>query len=249
MLHLEVLDPLGNTKELLRAFYEEGVRGASLTWSRRNFFAEGCCRANEHFDVKGGLSSLGKKTVPFMEKLGMFVDASHLNDDGFAELCATAEKPFIASHSCARSVHDNYRNLTDEQIKALAAKGGVIGVNGYSKIAGAEACDSGRWAKLAEHIERVVSLSSSEHAGYGFDICTPCYEAETRRKNAPQEDCVASHGDAIELTAELLRRGHKESEVQKIIGGNFAEYFRKILPKQPARKNKPIPRASSLNFY
>lgn len=231
MLYMEGLDPLGNTKELLRAFYEAGVRGASLTWSRRNFFAEGCCRAHEYFDVKGGLSALGKETVPFMEKLGIFIDVSHLNDDGFAELCAIAEKPFIASHSCARSVHDNYRNLSDEQIKALAAKGGVIGVNGYSAIAGANALDAGRWTKLAEHVERIIELSSYEHAGYGFDICTPYYEAETHTKNTPVGDCVASHEDAVELTAELLRRGHKESDVKKIIGGNFAEYFRKMLPK------------------
>jgi membrane dipeptidase len=233
MLYMEGLDPLGNTKELLRAFYEAGVRGASLTWSRRNFFAEGCCRAHEHFDVRGGLSALGRETIPFMEKLGMFIDVSHLNDEGFAELCAIAEKPFIASHSCARSVHDNYRNLTDGQIQALSAKGGVIGINGYSAIAGANARDAGRWTKLAEHIEHIVGLSSYAHAGYGFDICTPYYEAETHTENTPTGDCVASHGDAIELTAELLRRGHGESDVRKIIGGNFAEYFKKMLRGEP----------------
>jgi membrane dipeptidase len=225
LMYFEGLDPLGNSKEMLRTFYEAGVRGASLTWSRRNFFADGCCRAQERFDVKGGLSILGRETVEFMENHNMFIDVSHLNDDGFAELAALAKKPFIASHSDARSVYFNYRNLTDEQIVALTKKGGVIGINGHADIAGIQADDPARYAKLCEHIEHIAELSGYAHVGYGFDICTPYYRAETRTDGVPQKDCVASHEDAIELTAEFLRRGHGEEDAEKIIGKNFADYF------------------------
>ena len=229
LMYFEGLEPLGNAKELLRAFYEAGVRGASLTWSRRNLFADGSCRASECFDVRGGLSALGRETVAFLEDHKMFVDVSHLNDDGFAELASLARVPFIATHSNARGVHFSYRNLTDEQIKTLAQKGGVIGINGIAKIAGAGAHDENRYAKLCDHIDRIVELAGYDHVGYGFDMCDPLYQAEKHARAEPPLDCVHSHEDAIELTAEFLRRGHSERNAQKLIGGNFRDYFMNTL--------------------
>ncbi|MDR1251080.1 MAG: dipeptidase [Treponema sp.] len=229
LMYFEGLDPLGNSKEMLRSFYETGIRGASLTWSRRNLFADGCCSARENFDVKGGLSLLGRETVSYMENLNMFIDASHLNDDGFAELASIAKKPFLATHSCTRTVHFSYRNLTDAQIKTIAEKGGIIGMNGYSEIAGAKGDDPERFSKICAHIEHIVELSGYDHVGYGFDICAPYSEAETRRHDVFQNDCIASHEQAVELTACLLRRGHSEADVKKIIGGNFARFLSSIL--------------------
>ena len=129
LLALEGLDPLSSDLGLLRIFYDLGVRGASLTWSRRNAFATGCCRAGEFREIPGGLTDLGRKAVQKMEELGMWLDVSHLNNDGFSEICACAGRPFIASHSDAWEIHPNYRNLKDGQIEALAARGGVIGMN------------------------------------------------------------------------------------------------------------------------
>ena len=129
LLALEGLDPLGSDLGLLRIFYDLGVRGASLTWSRRNAFATGCCKAGEFREIPGGLTDLGREAVQKMEELGMWLDVSHLNNDGFSEVCACAGRPFIASHSDAWGIHPNYRNLKDGQIEALAARGGVIGVN------------------------------------------------------------------------------------------------------------------------
>lgn len=122
LLSLEGLDPLGNDLSLLRAFYDLGVRGAGLTWSRRNVFATGCCKAGEFREIPGGLTDLGREAVARMEELGMYVDVSHLNNEGFADLCTCAKRPFIASHSNAWKIHPNYRNLRDDQIEAVAGR-------------------------------------------------------------------------------------------------------------------------------
>lgn len=83
LLSMEGLDPMGNDLSLLRTFYDLGVRGAGLTWSRRNAFATGCCTAGQFREIPGGLTELGKEAVRKMERLGMWLDVSHLSNDGF----------------------------------------------------------------------------------------------------------------------------------------------------------------------
>lgn len=230
LLYMEGLDPLGMDKDLLWAFYEMGVRGASLTWSRRNYFAEGCCYASELKDIKGGLSILGKETIALMEKLSMFIDISHLNDEGYAELAGLVTKPFIATHSNSRSVHMNYRNLTDEQIQLLAKHKGVMGLNTYESIAGADPLQD-PIPKLCDHLEHIIKLVGDSHAGYGFDLCDSYYLASPRVKfDNERGDCLLNHAEMPELAAELLRRGQSEETVIKIIGGNFVAYFKEMLP-------------------
>lgn len=136
LLSLEGLDPLGSDLQLLDVFYDLGVRGASLTWSRRNAFATGCCKAGERREIPGGLTDLGKEALARMEKLGMYLDVSHLNNDGFADVCACTGRPFAASHSNAWSVYPSFRNLRDDQIEAAASRGGVIGLNACALLTG-----------------------------------------------------------------------------------------------------------------
>jgi membrane dipeptidase len=230
LLCMEGLDPLGAEPELLWALHAMGVRGAALTWSRSSPLAEGCCRATELRDIRGGITPLGFEALALLERLRMFVDVSHLNDDGFAELAARAEGPFIATHSNARSVQMNYRNLTDEQIRTLAAHGGVMGLNAYTSIVGADPRTEDPIPKLCDHIEHVIGLVGDAHVGFGFDLCDSYYAAAHGDPAVTQpEDCLKSHADAPEITAELLRRGHSEARLQRIVGGNFVEFFRRAL--------------------
>lgn len=230
ILYMEGLDPLGSDKELLWAFYEMGVRGASLTWSRRNYFAEGCCKASELRDIKGGLSLLGIETISLMEQLSMFLDISHLNDEGYAELADLVTKPFIATHSNSRTVHMNYRNMTDEQIQILAAHNGIMGLNAYESIVGADPLKDGI-PKMCDHLDYIIKLVGDSHVGFGFDLCDSYNLASPRYTfDEPRGDCLLNHTEVPEITAELLRRGHTKETVIKIIGGNFVNYFHEILP-------------------
>ncbi len=231
LLYLEGMDFVGTDFHLLRTLWEAGVRGASLTWSRRNALASGCCVASKRIPVPGGLTDEGVEAVRRMEDLGMFLDISHLNDDGFEDVCAVASKPFAATHSNSRTIYFNYRNLTDEQMKKLAAQRGVIGLNGcrflVGKGQGEEALD---W--LCSHLEYMAGLVGADKVGYGFDFCDAYDDARdggTQKKN--HNDCLVSHCHVPELTAALLQRGMSEEDVKGVIGGNWIRYFRQVLPK------------------
>lgn len=231
ILFAEGLDFIGNDINLLDILFELGVRGVSLTWSRSNAFANGCCKAGQLIQHYGGLSTLGMKAVERIEKLSMFLDVSHLNDDGFKEVSIIAKKPFVATHSCSRTIHFNYRNLTDEQLLILKDRGGIAGVNGCRLIVG-ERTGEGIVTTLCRHVEHEVNIMGAEHVGFGFDFCDSYDCARYRRKYAEEAgDALVDHSGIVLLTASLIKRGMSEMDAVRIIGMNFVEYFRKILPE------------------
>ncbi len=118
-------EPLEGEIRILRVLYRLGVRGLGLTWNNRNELADGVGEDR----TGGGLTSLGRQVVQEMNRLGMFVDVSHLSEPGFWNVMELCTAPVIASHSNCSAVWNHPRNLTDRQIKAIAEHGGVIGVN------------------------------------------------------------------------------------------------------------------------
>lgn len=231
ILYMEGLDCIGKDIDRLNELFGLGVRGASLTWSRPNALATGCCKAAEHKQIPGGLTQAGIKAVRRLEELSMFLDVSHLNDDGFDGLCRITERSFIATHSGSRRIFDSFRNLTDEQMGCLAAQGGVMGMNGCQCIAGSLL--GNHLEMLCRHIEYETAKLGAEHVGYGFDLCDSYDQASAALKGKPhvtRNDCLLNHGQVPLVTAALLQRGMDEGSLKKIIGGNFLDYFRKILP-------------------
>ncbi len=229
ILSFEGLDPIGNDIRLLRVFYELGVRAGGIVWSRRNYAADGCSFSPVEEGQRGGLTKFGVSVVRKMEEMNMLIDVSHLNDEGFWDIMKFTNKPFIASHSDVRSIHDRMRNLTDEQIKAVAERNGVIGINAYKNIAGVKECGD-PIKKLADHIEYIVNLVGPSHVGFGFDLCNSYYESELKYKFEPSNsDSLGSHADAVLITEELLRRGISEEDAKLIIGGNFYRVFNDLL--------------------
>lgn len=187
LLSFEGIEPIGNDLVLLRIFYELGVRFVGLTWSRRNYAADGCHFRAVTEGTTGGLTSFGVLLVEEAERLGMILDVSHLNDTGFSDVIKFSKRPFIASHSNSRSLCPVARNLTDEQIKELASRGGVIGLNNmlnfvFPKKQGQESSakpipsvelPEGKepYEGLLDHAQHIVDLVGSDHLGFGFDLC------------------------------------------------------------------------------
>ena len=244
LVYMEGLDCIGEDLGRLSGLYDLGVRGASLTWSRRNALASGCCKAGQRIQIRGGLTELGRRAVHEMERLSLFLDVSHLNDDGFEDVKRIAERPFCATHSCAKAVYDNYRNLTDEQMEALASQGGVMGLNGCKYIAGS--LSGNHLEMLCRHAEYEVRRMGGAYVGFGFDLCDS-YDAakaelddtdQARRGQSAEKretelcDCLPDHGSIPLLSAALLQRGMDEETVRGIMGGNFIRYFEKILTKK-----------------
>ncbi len=238
LLYMEGLDCIGTGLERLDILHGKGVRGASLTWSRKNALATGCCKAGEYRQIPGELTKTGIQVIEKMEQMSWFLDVSHLNDDGFANVAELATRPFLATHSCAREVYDNYRNLTDKQMEMLAQKGGLMGLNGCMLIAGSER--GNHLEMLCRHVEYELKKIGAEHICFGFDLCDSYdraeYELQKRTdigvKPPKPADCFLHHGQIPLLTAALLQRGMKEEDVISVMGRNLIKYLKQILPEQ-----------------
>lgn len=230
IIYMEGLDCIGEDIDKLDMLYEMGIRGASLTWSRANALATGCCVASEHRQIPGGLTDAGIKAVKKMEELSMFLDVSHLNDEGFEQLCRITEKSFIATHSGSRRIYDNYRNLTDEQMGALAFQDGIMGMNGCVFLTGS--FEGNHLEMLCRHIEYEVEKIGAAHVGYGFDLCDSydfAKAALSGKKPEKKYDCLLNHSQVPLLSAALLQRGMSSEDVKCIMGGNFINFFKKCL--------------------
>jgi membrane dipeptidase len=116
---------LENSLEMLARFHAAGVRYVTLTWNNANDWADACCSPPRH----GGLTEFGREVVREMNRLGILVDVSHAADTTVEQVLEVSEAPILASHSCARALARLPRNLTDELARAIARRGGVIGVN------------------------------------------------------------------------------------------------------------------------
>ncbi len=141
-----IQDDLG----LLRSFAELGVRYMTLTWNNSLSWAEA---ARDPGKVKG-LTDFGRQVVREMNRLGILVDLSHVSENTFYDAIAVADTPVICSHSCARALCDHVRNLRDDQLRALAKNGGVVGVNFYSGFLSQRFYDRKRSADEADDAER-----------------------------------------------------------------------------------------------
>nr|WP_281168822.1 membrane dipeptidase [Thermocrispum municipale] len=162
LLAIEGAEPVGNDLAMLDVFWRSGVRMASLTWNRRTMLADG---VGEH-DTGGRLTALGMEAVAEMERLGVVLDVSHLSLAGFWHVAEIARRPFVASHSSCRAVHDHPRNLTDEQIRAIAASGGFVGINAFGPFLH----DKPELRHYVNHVAHAVELVGSEHVALGPDF-------------------------------------------------------------------------------
>lgn len=225
MLSFEGVEPLGGDATLLRAFYELGVRMIGLTWSRRNAAGDGCAFDFAERQMTGELSDFGIAVIEEAEKLGMIMDVTHINDQGFSDIIGASHQPVIASHSNARVIANTPRNLTDGQLREIADSGGVAGINAVSKIA-SEPPEDATIEILVDHIEHMVSIVGIDHIGIGLDLCDMLNKYV---KNRTAFDVVRDHGVLEELTAALLERGFEKEDIMKIYGENMLRVYREVL--------------------
>lgn len=163
LLSLEGGEALEGEISALHIYHRLGVRAMTLTWNHRNALADGAAENS----TGGGLTKFGREVVQEMERLGMVVDLSHIADAGFWDVEKLAKKPFIASHSNARAICPAQRNLTDDQMRALAAKGGVAGLNFYAaflKEDGSAGIDD-----ILRHTHHMLDIMGEDHIGFGSD--------------------------------------------------------------------------------
>ena len=221
LMGVEGLRAIGTNLDWLDTLYELGFRHASLTWNEENDLATGVAG-----NVERGLTPIGIEAVKKIEELGMIIDVSHANEKTFWDIYNNTTKPFIASHSNAKSLCNHKRNLTDEQIKAIASRDGVIGINAYK---GFVAIDSYKQnlERFVDHIEYIISLVGVRHVALGFDFCEYLYADKKEEEINPQG--LENASKAMAVIDELYRRGYSESDIRKIAFENFMRVIETIL--------------------
>jgi membrane dipeptidase len=219
LLSMEGGEPLLGSLAALRVFYKLGIRAIGLTWSNRNELGNGSGESRH----TGGLTDFGVSVVEQANKLGMIVDVSHLNDEGFWDVVGINKGPFIASHSNCRSLCNNPRNLTDDMIKALAERGGVMGMNFLPFfLLPREDITSGKKATVKtifDHIDHIVELVGVDHIGLGSDYDGIPYPPDGLEDTSKMPN----------ITLELVERGYSDDDVKKILGDNFLRVIDTVL--------------------
>lgn len=213
LLALEGGDPLTDDIGILRMFYRLGLRCMTLTWNNRNNIADGVGDAT----TGGGLTKFGREVVKEMNKLGIIVDVSHITEKGFWDVINITDKPIIASHSCAYNLCGHIRNLKDEQIKAISKNNGVIGVN-YCKSFLENDRDKANVKSIVNHIEYIANVGGIDCVGLGSDY-----------DGAKVPEDVSDISMIYKIKEEMAKRGFKDSEINKVMGNNFARVIKDVL--------------------
>ena len=217
LLSLEGAEPLGLDLGILRLMYELGLRGLGLTWFRRTMVADGTGEE----EAGGGLTRFGHEVVRECARLGMLVDVSHLSERGFWDVLRVADGPVIASHSNARALCDHPRNLSDDQLRAIAASGGAVGLNAWHEFVDA---DQPSLERLLDHAVYLAEVMGPEHEGLGLDLLE--YIPHPGYASLPG---LADASEAGAITAGLIERGLSEQEIRGIVGENWLRVWSQVL--------------------
>lgn len=208
VLAIENTDGLDQSIYPLSAFYELGVRTLTITHSTRSWAADGC-----EVENGGGLTGFGKSVIAEMNRLGMLVDVSHLNDRGFWDTLEHSTAPVMATHSCCRALCRHPRNLTDEQLNELGGSGGVVALTFVPEFIhdSAPTIDG-----LIDHIEYAIQKAGIDHVALGSDF---------DGGGTLVEDALVYP----QITELLSQRGHSDDDMAKVLGANHLRILTQVI--------------------
>jgi membrane dipeptidase len=228
IMGLQNADEFREPKDV-KAFYELGLRCAQLTYNTQNLIGSGSTER-----VDGGISDYGEQIIKSMNEVGMLVDVSHSGDKTTLEAIELSPKPIAFTHSNCRALNNHPRLKTDEAIRKLAAKGGVMGITGVRMFVKDK--EPTTVEDIVDHIDHVVKLVGIDHVGIGsdsdlmgYDHMPPDqykqlkagYKASYAFRDKIDTDGFDHPRKVYDLTAALIRRGYSDSNIQAVLGGNF----------------------------
>lgn len=240
IFHFQNTVPLGLDLNLAAVYHALGVRMIQLAYNQKNFVGDGC---EERTD--SGLSRFGLELIAEFNRLGIIVDLSHTGHRTTLEAAEASRSPVVFSHANAYVIHPSLRNIRDDQIKAVAATGGLIGAVGYPAFV--SSAPKPKVEALIRHIDHIVELVGVNHVGIGIDYfdkmagfvedeVAHTWYAETigmgrwSRESYPPPpwhypEEIADPSKLSALTNGLLVHGYREDDVAKVMGGNFVRVF------------------------
>jgi len=232
---------IGPDLDRLAQMKKDGVMTVQLTYNNANLAGDGSLEPR-----KAGLTKLGQATIERIEAEKLLLDLSHGGARTMAEAAAFAKRPLVISHTGARALTDHPRNTADETIKAVADKGGVVGVYFMPYLA-KDSHPTG--AMLLDHVEHIANVAGEDHVGIGTDngVLPTILDAATKAKLDENQRLriktgIAAPGEAVgvypfmddynsvdrygRFAADLQRRGWSQARLEKLMGGNFLRVYR-----------------------
>lgn len=226
----------------LDLFYNLGLRQIQLTFNWRNWVGDGCTERTQ-----AGLSYFGVEMVERMNELGMLVDVSHTGYQSTLDAVEVSRRPIVYSHTNCKALCNHPRNKTDDQIKALARKGGVMGLSCFNWFVSDKPRST--LEDLLNHFDYVAKLVGPDHIGIGSDFSVagwpgrqPDAEWEEHRKIYPEREWKALKGrfppyiDEVNgpqryrtIAVGLQKRGWALDDISKVLGLNFVRVYREVL--------------------
>jgi membrane dipeptidase len=232
-------EPIEDDLNLLKIFHKLGFRVIELTYNERNRIGDGCLER-----TNSGLSNFGIDVIGEMNRLGILIDLSHVGDKTTLDAIEVSKDPCCYTHANPRALMNKARNKTDEQIKALAEKGGVIGITFFTHLIRDDKLPT-FGDDFVDHIEYAVDLVGVDHVGtgldipYGVSVDHPIYKNLLSKyaEGYIQEGYTISErlnwykneeNRWFDITRGLVARGYSDQEIEKILGLNFLKLFRKV---------------------
>jgi membrane dipeptidase len=213
VIHLEGAEAVQTNLKNLAALYEQGVRSIGLVWSRPNAFGEGVPFAYPATpDTGPGLTGYGRALVQACDEMGILIDLAHINAQGFWDVAARSKSPLIVSHTDVHAICPSTRNLTDRQIDAIGASGGIIGLN-FEPV---QTSPDGRphpdlpLSEIVRHVEYVANRIGIDHVGFGSDF-----------DGTDMPDALTDAASLQNLIAALRKAGYDQASIEKVTYRNW----------------------------
>lgn len=226
-------NPLDKNLDMLEVYSKLGVKSIILAYNIRNAFADGCIEKKD-----SGLSRLGQQLIKQMNNLGLIIDCSHTSYRSSMEAIDLSEHPVIYSHSNVYNLHPHPRNLKDDQIRAIANNGGVIGLNGNAGLLGEKVATV---KKFVEHIDYIAQLIGPDYISLGTDqIYFPelfnnymhkqsiFYSSDYQKGIDPTNLTCIKPNQIIEIVELLIGMGYTDADITGILGNNYLNIINKI---------------------
>ena len=234
VFHFQNTTPLGESLGLLGEYHGLGVRMIQLTYNHRNAVGDGCMDPEDR-----GLTGFGRDLIGEMNRLGMVIDLSHTGCRTTLEAIEASAHPTVFSHSNARRLFDHPRNIADQQIRAVAETGGLVGVNAVSAFLRTDGVGA-NLSDVVDHIDYLVEMIGSEHVGLALDFWSDIpidYSEWTRDRrwraaipsdqvNWPEGLCGPGHIPRI--AGELEARGYPAEAIDDIMGRSWIRLLRSV---------------------
>ncbi|HNP70886.1 MAG TPA: dipeptidase [Kouleothrix sp.] len=219
ILHFEGAEPIDPELHALEVFYQAGLRSIGPVWSRANAFAEGVPFRFPHSpDTGPGLTDAGRALVRECNRLGIMIDLSHINEQGFWDVAKISDAPLVATHSNVHALCPSPRNLTDRQLDAIRESDGMVGLNffvGFLRADGANNADT-PLEVMVQHIDYLVEKLGIERVGIGSDF-----------DGARVPQAIGDVAGLPKLVAALRQSGFDDASLRKLAYENWLRVLRK----------------------